>query len=81
MAPGSIEPMGGLFVAPGYTSEYIHLFVCTALTPAKLDGDEDEDIEVHTLTPAEAVAAIESGQICDAKSIVGVLRWQARHDR
>lgn len=79
--PGRITPLGGFYVAPGYTSEYIHLFVCEDLTPSVLDGDEDEDIEVETLTAAEAMAAIESGRICDAKSVIGVLRWMERRNR
>jgi ADP-ribose pyrophosphatase len=74
--PGKVEALGGFFVAPGYTTEYIHLFVCTELTPSRLDGDEDEDIEVETLTAAEALAAIDNGAICDAKSVIGILRWQ-----
>lgn len=76
--PGSIEPMGGFYVAPGYTSEYIHLFLCTDLSDSVLDGDEDEDIDVERLSPGEALAAIADGRIADAKSIVGVLRWMQR---
>jgi ADP-ribose pyrophosphatase len=75
MIPGRIEPLGGLFVAPGYTSEYIHLFVCSSLQASVLPGDDDEDIEVHELTVDEALAAVDSGEICDAKSVIGVLRW------
>jgi ADP-ribose pyrophosphatase len=73
--PGRVMPLGGFFVAPGYTSEYIHLFACLDLEASRLDGDADEDIEVETRTLAEAVAAVERGEICDAKSVVGVLRW------
>jgi ADP-ribose pyrophosphatase len=73
--PGRIEPLGGFYVAPGYTTEYIHLFVCTELTESRLDGDEDEDIEIEVRTSAEALAAIEAGEICDAKSVIGILRW------
>ena len=79
--PGSIEPMGGLFVAPGYTSEYIHLFVCTALEPSRLPGDEDEDIEVEVRSPEQALTAIDSGEICDAKSVIGILRWWLQRTR
>ncbi|MEO9253896.1 MAG: ADP-ribose pyrophosphatase, partial [Tepidiformaceae bacterium] len=71
---------GGFFVAPGYTTEYIHLYVCSELTPSRLPGDEDEDIENETLTTGEALAAIESGAICDAKSVIGVLRWLRSFD-
>lgn len=73
--PGRVVPLGGFFVAPGYTTEYIHLYICSELEPSRLDGDEDEDIEVEVRSPAEALAAIESGEICDAKSVIGVLRW------
>jgi ADP-ribose pyrophosphatase len=73
--PGKIESLGGIFVAPGYTSEYIHIFLCTELSPSRLGADEDEDIEVEVRTPAQALAAIESGEICDGKSVAGILRW------
>ncbi len=76
MAPGRIASLGGFFVAPGYTSEYIHLFVCTDLTPSHLDGDEDEDIEIVPTTVSDALAAIDAGVVCDAKSVIGILRWQ-----
>jgi ADP-ribose pyrophosphatase len=81
MSPGHTEPLGGFYVAPGYTSEYIHLFICTGLVPSSLDGDEDEDIEVEALTPEEALGAIADGRICDAKSIIGILRWDAARRR
>jgi ADP-ribose pyrophosphatase len=76
--PARVTPLGGFYVAPGYTTEYIHLFVCTGLTPSPLDGDEDEDIEVERLTLQEALAAIDSGEICDGKSVVGILRYARR---
>ncbi|MCA9826639.1 MAG: NUDIX hydrolase [Dehalococcoidia bacterium] len=77
-APAVVEPLGEFYVAPGYVSEYIHLYLCTGLTEAEEDGDEDEDIEVVAMTGEEALAAIESGDIRDAKSIIGILRWARR---
>ena len=81
MLPGHIEPLGGLFVAPGYTSEYIHLFVCTQLTPATLPGDEDEDIEIEEVTLERALRLIDDGGISDAKSVVGLLRYARSNNR
>jgi ADP-ribose pyrophosphatase len=75
MRPLRVQPLGGLFVAPGYTTEYIHLFVCTDLVEAKLSGDDDEDIEVETLSLEEALAGVDSGEIADAKSVIGLLRY------
>jgi ADP-ribose pyrophosphatase len=75
MFPHRVEPLGGLYVAPGYTTEYIHIFVCTDLEPRRLAADADEDLEVFPTSPPEALAKIESGEIADAKSIVSILRW------
>lgn len=72
--PGKIEPIGGLYVAPGYTTEYIHLFLATDLRESRLQGDADEFIEVDRIPLTEAVAMIERGEIIDAKSITGLLR-------
>ena len=76
-----VESLGGFWIAPSYATEYLHLYLCRELTPDPLPGDEDEDIEVVRLTPDEAVAAIDSGRIIDAKSIAGILRWDRLSDR
>ncbi len=81
MVPGTVEPMGGFFVAPGYTTEYIHLFVCRDLREGRLDGDDDEDIEVHSMTLDEALKQIDAGRIVDGKSIIGLLRYARRANR
>lgn len=73
--PGKLASLGGFFVAPGYTTEYIHLFLATELTPSRLPGDEDEFIQVDRVSLAEALTMIESGTIIDAKSIIGLLRY------
>ena len=75
MFPANVVPMGGIFVAPGYTTEYIHLFVCTGLRESALEADEDEDLEVEPTTLEDALKLIEMGVICDAKSVVGILRY------
>lgn len=76
--PGRSEEIGAFYVAPGYCDEFIRVYVCRDLEPSKLDGDEDEDIEIERLTPQEALAAIDDGRINDAKSIIGLLRWANR---
>ena len=81
MRADRVESLGGFWIAPSYATEYLHLYLCRELTPDPLPGDEDEDIEVVRLTPDEAVAAIDSGRIIDAKSIAGILRWDRLSDR
>jgi ADP-ribose pyrophosphatase len=72
--PGKLEALGGFFVAPGYTTEYIHLFLATELAEAVLDGDDDEFIEAERIPLAEALVMIERGEIVDGKTINGLLR-------
>ncbi|MER3421670.1 MAG: hypothetical protein C4290_14590 [Chloroflexota bacterium] len=66
-------------MAPGYCTEYIHVYLAEELTESRLRADEDELIEVVPLTLSEALAAIAAGQIQDAKSQVGLLMYAARH--
>ncbi|MCC6743486.1 MAG: NUDIX hydrolase, partial [Acidobacteria bacterium] len=71
---GSIEPLGSMLVAPGYTTERIYLFRATGLSPVPPRPDEDERIEVVIVTFDEALAMIDSGEIEDGKTIVALLR-------
>ena len=72
--PGKLEHIGGIYPAPGYTTEFIHLFIATELSESKLEHDEDEFIEVERLSLPEAIAMIEDGRIADGKSTAGILR-------
>ena len=72
--------LGSFWTAPGFATELMHLYLATDLRPAGTDRrgpDEDERLELERLPWREAVAAAESGQIVDAKSIVGLF-WLAR---
>jgi 8-oxo-dGTP pyrophosphatase MutT (NUDIX family) len=66
------------FTAPGFCTERLTLFVATGLHEATAEVPEDEELEVSWLPLSEAVAAVEGGQIIDAKSVAGVLWLAAR---
>jgi ADP-ribose pyrophosphatase len=73
---GSMERIGGFWSAPGFSTEYLTLFLATELRPAegeRLAPDEDEDLRLSRLPWRDAVAAVEGGVIEDAKSIAGIL--------
>ena len=72
--PGKLEPIGGIFVAPGYTTEFIHLFYATGLSESRLEMDDDEFIEVERVSMPEALDMIDRGVIADGKSVAGLLR-------
>ncbi|MDX1994968.1 MAG: NUDIX hydrolase [bacterium] len=71
--PGKIDSMGGIYTAPGYTTEFIHLFLATDLSESRLQADDDEFIEVVRLPLPEALHRIEQGEIVDAKTTSGLL--------
>ncbi|MBI5928863.1 MAG: NUDIX hydrolase [Chloroflexi bacterium] len=74
--PDKLTKLGGIFVAPGYSTEYIHLFLAEGLIHDPLSLDHDEFIEPIIVTFAEALAKIASGEIEDAKSISSLLLTQ-----
>jgi ADP-ribose pyrophosphatase len=72
--------LASFWTAPGFASELMHLYLATGLSPAADDRrspDEDERLRLSAVPWRDAVAMAESGEICDAKSLVGLL-WLAR---
>lgn len=74
-----LRRLGAFYPAIGYSSERIALFVATGLTPGPTAFDEGEEIRVVHLSPAEMVAAITGGRICDSKSILAYFLWSGPH--
>lgn len=73
-AATSWKDLGVLVSAPGFCDEKLYAYLAQGLHEQNLPGDEDEDIEVVELTKAEVEAAIRSGEMKDAKSIVAYAR-------
>jgi ADP-ribose pyrophosphatase len=73
MAAGTLEHLGGFYLAPGYSTEYMHVFLATDLHHDPLDADEDEFLTVERFPLSEALAMFERGEIQDAKSIAAIL--------
>ncbi len=76
LSAASWVPGPSFFTAPGFCTERLALFLATELSEASADAAEDEDLELSWITLADALAAIETGEIADAKSIAGLL-WLA----
>ena len=70
---GRIRKLFSMFVAPGYSTEQIHVYLAQDLSPKTAKGDDDEFLQIETATIDEALAKIDSGEIRDAKSIAGIL--------
>ena len=73
------EPLGKLYSSPGFCTEQMHLFLARNLTISNASPEEDESLELEAVPFESAIEKIESGEICDGKSIVGLMRvWKKR---
>ena len=73
MAAGKMELLGGFYLAPGYSTEYMHVYLATGLSHDPLEADADEFLTVERIPMAEALQMFERGEIQDAKSLAAVL--------
>ena len=76
---GKVERLGGFFTSPGFCTEFMHIFLATELKPGRRGAKEDEVIEVVPTPLRQIPALIASGEICDAKSIVGLFTALPRY--
>jgi ADP-ribose pyrophosphatase len=72
LAPHRLERLADLFPAPGYCDEEMTFFRATELRAPAPDSphkpDDDESIEVHPVTVAEAKLMVARGAIIDLKT-------------
>ena len=73
--PRRVERLGGFYSAPGYSTEYLYLFLATDLTPSQLFAEDSEGISLVRVSPEQILELISSGSICDAKSVAGLLTY------
>jgi len=65
--------LAGLYMSPGFCNEWMHLFLARGLSEGPQAQADDESIRVARVPLAEALAMIRSGDICDAKTVAGLL--------
>ena len=82
-AVGKLEQIGGAFMAPGFSAEFITFYLATDLRADPLPQDHDEYIEApEWLTLDEVTEALDAGVIEDAKTMVALTlyaRYVARN--
>lgn len=68
-----IEKLGAFYVAPGYSAEYLHLYLAEELIPGEPSLDDGEQIEeIAWFTLDQARRMVDAGELVDAKSIIAV---------
>jgi ADP-ribose pyrophosphatase len=73
--PQRVERLGGFYSAPGYSTEYLHLYLAAELVSNPLQAEDSEGIKLVRVRLSDVPALITSGSICDAKSIAGLLAF------
>jgi ADP-ribose pyrophosphatase len=72
---GTLTRIGGLYLAPGYSEEYQHMYAATDLVEDPLQADDDEDLHLEQVSLDDALRYVDEGVICDAKSIAALLMY------
>ena len=75
LVAGRLVPMHAFYPSAGMTNSVLHLFLATELSVVDREthGPEEAHSEVVHLPLGEAMAMVESGEIRDAKTIIGLL--------
>ncbi len=73
MEAENLVEIGAFYLAPGYSTELMHVFMATNLKHNPLEADADEFLSVEKLPVAEALRQAESGEMQDAKSLAALL--------
>ena len=73
MEAGKLQKIGEFYLAPGYSTELMAVFLATGLRENPLQADDDEFLQVEKIPLKEAVAMAEHGEMPDAKSLAALL--------
>jgi ADP-ribose pyrophosphatase len=68
-----LEKLSEFFVSPGFCEEKMWIYLATELTEGEQALEDDENLEVVRLPIADVLDMIASGEIQDAKTIIGLM--------
>jgi len=72
MAAGKMERIGDFYLAPGYSTEFMAVFVATDLKHDPLQADEDEFLQVEAIPVKKAFEMALHGEMPDAKTLAAL---------
>lgn len=80
--PQKLIRLGGFYSAPGFCTEYLHLYLATDFIASQLFAEDTEGIKLERVPLSEIPALLTSGKFEDAKSIAGLymfLEYSKKH--
>ena len=73
MEAGTLIQVGSFYLAPGYSTEYMGVFLATELKHNPLEADDDEFLSVEKIPVRDAIRSAERGELPDAKTLAALL--------
>lgn len=73
LAAEQLDKLTEFFVSPGFLEEKMWVYLATGLSEGKPNPDEDEVLDIVRLPIGDALEMITSGEIQDAKTIIGLM--------
>lgn len=71
-AAGRLDKIGEFYLAPGYSSEYMTVFIARDLKPDPLEHDVDEFLTLEKIPVERAIELATRGEFPDAKTLAGL---------
>ncbi|MEN3007141.1 MAG: NUDIX hydrolase [Candidatus Methanosuratincola petrocarbonis] len=75
-AAEKMERIFSFYVAPGYSTEVIHLFLAKGLRSSSKRLDDDEEIDTVFVPLQKAIEMVRDNEIEDAKTAIGILFFE-----
>jgi ADP-ribose pyrophosphatase len=73
LRPRKLVKLTGFYSSPGYSTEYLYLYLATDLISDPLSSEDTAGIVLVPVPPADVRDLISSGKIQDSKTIAGLL--------
>ncbi len=73
METSTLKKVGEFYLAPGYSTEFMEVFLATDLIYNPLKADDDEFLELEKIPVRQALELAQRGEIPDAKSLAALL--------
>ncbi len=73
MAADQLRQLGQFYMAAGYSSEYMYIYLATGLHPSPLEQDEDEFLQVQAIPVKQVYEMVHANQFHDGKTLAALL--------
>ncbi len=74
LGAGTWTDLGPVYTSPGFSRETLYLYLATDLTQGEAHPDPNEFLDVEKIPLTRLVEMVERGELCDAKTVIGILK-------